>query len=280
MNDMPKVAVVIPVRNRAQEMKRLLKSISDQDYPKDKISAIVVDAISNDGTQAECTAFPFVKLIELDAERHISRNRGAKETDAKYLIQIDSDMEFTPNVVSSLVKIAETEGYDFLSIPERSTGDTMWAKARALEKIVIDDDLDRCGARFMTHKAFDAVGGYDEEILFSEDYNIHNRLLMAGFKHRVAKETFLYHHEGCTIMQAARKQFYYCQSAHLYFKKFKKATVKQYNPIRLAYLKHAKMMLSHPLLMVSLAFGKFMMYVTGGAGFFYGYLKYKEKRTK
>ena len=271
--EQPTVAIIIPVRNRAAEMRRLLESIAKQDYPLDRITVIVMDAVSADGTQEVCGRFPFVKLIELPVERHVSRNKGVAATDTKYVVHIDSDMEMVPATISTLVQIAEGEKLDFLSIPERSTGDTLWARARALEKIVIDDDPDRCGARFMTRKAFDTVGGYDEQILFSEDYNIHTRLVQAGFRHRVAKETFLWHHEGCTVLQAARKQFYYSQSAHLYFKKFKGVTVRQYNPFRAAYLKHAKLLLQHPVLFVSLMLGKALTYITGFSGMCYGWLR-------
>ena len=271
--DPPTVAIIIPVRNRAAEMRRLLESIAKQDYPLDKITVVVMDAVSTDGTQEVCRKFPFVKLIELPVERHVSRNRGAEATDTKYLVHIDSDMEMVPATISTLVRIAEEEKFDFLSIPERSTGDTLWARARALEKIVIDDDPDRCGARFMTRKAFDTVGGYDEQILFSEDYNIHTRFVQAGFRHRVAKETFLWHHEGCTVLQAARKQFYYSQSAHLYFRKFKGVTVRQYNPFRAAYLKHGKLILQHPVLFTSLMLGKALTYITGFSGMCYGWLR-------
>ncbi|MDD5521322.1 MAG: glycosyltransferase [Kiritimatiellae bacterium] len=271
--DQPAVAIIVPVRNRAVEMKRLLQSVAVQDYPINMISVVVVDALSTDGTQEVCNAFPFVKLLELPAERHVSRNKGVAISNTKYLIQLDSDMEMMPKTVSTLVRIAEQEKFDLLSIPERSTGTTLWAHARALEKIVIDDDLDRCGARFMTRVAFDAVGGYDEEILFSEDYNIHTRLLMAGFRHRVAKETFIYHHESCTILEAARKQFYYCQTAYLYWRKFKTATVRQFNPLRPAYLKHLKLIGVHPLLFTALIFGKALTYVTGFSGMCYGYIR-------
>jgi glycosyltransferase involved in cell wall biosynthesis len=271
--DKPSVAIIIPVRNRATEMKRLLQSVAMQDYPASLISVIVVDALSNDNTQAVCLSFPFVKLIELPAERHVSRNRGVTESKGKYLIQLDSDMEMTSATISTLIKIAEEGEFDLLSIPERSTGDTLWAKARALEKVVIDDDLDRCGARFMTREAFNAVGGYDEEILFSEDYNIHTRLIQAGFRHRVAKETFVYHHESCTILEAARKQFYYCQTAYLYWKKFKTATVRQFHPLRPAYLKHLKLIGAHPVLFAALMFGKTLTYITGFSGMCYGYFR-------
>lgn len=270
----PTVAIVIPVRNRAAEMQRLLQSIATQDFPLAQIHTAVVDALSTDGTPAVCRAFPFVQLIELPAERHISRNRGAAATRSTYLIHIDSDMELVPGTVSALVRIAEDEAYDLLSIPERSTGNTLWAKARAVEKIVIDDDPDRCGARFMRRSAFDAVGGYDEQILHSEDYNIHARLLQAGFRHRVAKETFLYHHEGCSVWQAARKQFYYSQSAHQYLRKFGGRAIRQYNPFRLAYLKHLGLLLRHPILTFVLFAGKALTYVTGLAGMLYGILRH------
>ena len=74
--EQPTVAIIIPVRNRAAEMQRLLESVARQEYPLAKITVVVVDALSTDGTQEVCGKFPFVKLIELPVERHVGRNKG------------------------------------------------------------------------------------------------------------------------------------------------------------------------------------------------------------
>jgi glycosyltransferase involved in cell wall biosynthesis len=64
----PSVAIIIPVRNRAAEMRRLLKSIAAQTIPADHIQTVVVDALSTDGTPELCRSFPFIKVLDLPAE--------------------------------------------------------------------------------------------------------------------------------------------------------------------------------------------------------------------
>ncbi|MFC1504697.1 glycosyltransferase family 2 protein [Spirochaetota bacterium] len=272
----PVVGIIVPVKNRKDEITRLLASVDKQTYPLGSISVVIVDAFSTDGTAEEVKKHSFAKLLQIDEERHVSRNRGAESIESKYLIHLDSDMELLPGTIETLVSIAEKEGYEFLSIPERSEGKTLWAKSRNLEKIMIDDDPDRCGGRFMMRKVFNAVGGYDEDTMNSEDYNIHTRIIQAGYKHRVAKETFVYHHEKSTVFEAARKQFYYSQTAHLYMKKYPKAWVKQYNPLRLVYFTHIKLLLRHPFLTFILFAGKVLNYTFGLLGLLYGIIKGKK----
>ena len=50
MNNLPTVSIVIPTYNSERTLKSCLKSIAEQDYPKDKLELIIADAGSTDKT--------------------------------------------------------------------------------------------------------------------------------------------------------------------------------------------------------------------------------------
>jgi glycosyltransferase involved in cell wall biosynthesis len=46
--DSPFVSVIIPIRNEEQFIAQCLRSVLDQDYPKDRMEVLVVDGGSED----------------------------------------------------------------------------------------------------------------------------------------------------------------------------------------------------------------------------------------
>ena len=47
---LPSISIVIPTRNSEKTLERCLRSIDEQDYPKEKMKLIIVDAFSSDKT--------------------------------------------------------------------------------------------------------------------------------------------------------------------------------------------------------------------------------------
>ena len=86
------VSVIIPVRNRADEIAACLDSLSRLRYPKEKLEIIVVDDASEDHTPEVISRFP-VRLISVKNRSQASfcRNVGAKEAIGEILAFIDSD---------------------------------------------------------------------------------------------------------------------------------------------------------------------------------------------
>ena len=48
----PLVTIIMPIRNEAAFIARLLQAVFDQDYPVDRTELIVADGMSTDGTRA------------------------------------------------------------------------------------------------------------------------------------------------------------------------------------------------------------------------------------
>ncbi len=88
----PRLTVIIPVRDRGDELKGCLESVFSQDYPAERIEVVVVDDGSLDGTAGVARSFP-CKLLSLDRSRGQSfcRNLGAREGRGDILAFLDSD---------------------------------------------------------------------------------------------------------------------------------------------------------------------------------------------
>lgn len=90
--ELPLVSVVIPVKNRTQDLRQCLASLHQLDWPKDKLEIIVVDDGSSDDTP-EVALAAGVKLIrnESSAGPAAARNRGVDSAHGDILAFIDSD---------------------------------------------------------------------------------------------------------------------------------------------------------------------------------------------
>ncbi len=86
------VSVIIPVRNRHEDIDACLQSLRELDYPYDKLDIIVVDDASTDQTPDVVSHYP-VRLIRLKQHKQASycRNLAAQNARGDLLAFIDSD---------------------------------------------------------------------------------------------------------------------------------------------------------------------------------------------
>jgi GT2 family glycosyltransferase len=110
-----------------------------------------------------------------------------------------------------------------------------------------EDDLN-VAVRFIRKDVFDTVGYFDESMIASEDYDLHNRIIEAGYRvgRITAKETHL--GEPKTIKDIIRKHYYYGATLPEFLAKNPKKGIKQLSPLRPAYAKHWKLFFLHPVL--------------------------------
>ncbi len=109
----PFVTVIIPTYNYEGYILEAIKSVLQQDYPKDKIEIIVIDDGSTDNTR--------VVLSDLIKERKIvyfyQQNRGKasatcegiKKANGKYIFNLDADDYFLPGKIEKTVEIFESD---------------------------------------------------------------------------------------------------------------------------------------------------------------------------
>lgn len=88
----PFVSVIIPVKDRKDELKECLESLFALDYPEDKMEVIVVDDGSRDGTSDLARTFPCVVITNSQSQgQSFCRNQGAKMAQGEILAFLDSD---------------------------------------------------------------------------------------------------------------------------------------------------------------------------------------------
>ncbi len=101
----PTVSVIVPVRNRPEDIDACLRSLERLDYPSDRREVIVVDDASDDGTPEVAERFAGVRLLRMNRRRQAAfcRNRAAEVARGEILAFIDSDCTADPTWLRELV---------------------------------------------------------------------------------------------------------------------------------------------------------------------------------
>ena len=121
-----KVSVVVPTLNEAQRISPCLAGLSRQDYEVREIT--IVDSNSQDGTpdlvKAAGQKDPRFRVITDDplpkswVGRPWALHNGFLHSSeqCEWFLGVDADIQPQPGLVAGLVKIAEAEGYDLVSL--------------------------------------------------------------------------------------------------------------------------------------------------------------------
>ncbi len=268
----PLVSVIITTKNSGKTLRELLQSIKCQTYKQ--IEILVIDNNSTDDTYAFAKQFTN-KVFLKGPERSAQRNLGGKLAKGKYLLILDSDMVLTPGVVAGCVKELEHgRKFQALIIPEESFGKGFWAKTKAFERELNQNEDYFEAARFFSKKIFWEVNGYDENLTGPEDWDLPQRIAL---KHKVGRiNNKILHNEGRpTLSDLARRKYYYGLSVHSYLKKQKMSPISKKTVyfLRPGFYRNWKKILSHPII----ASGMLVMLIAetlgGGLGYLVGRIK-------
>jgi len=257
------VSVIVPTRNSARTLEACLNSIRSQLYRP--IELVVIDNGSTDATLEIATNHADV-VGTFGPERSAQRNRGAQLARGEYLLFVDSDMNLTPRVVGDCLDAIRTSAAPAVVIPETSIGDGFIARCRALERSCYAGDDSVEAARFFTRAAFEASGGFDEDLTGPEDWDLSIRV--AHGRHLPRSASSILHDEGrLQLVAVLAKKRYYAPSAMAYFRKHGRSTFGQANLVfRPAFLRHWRRLLPHPVLTIGFLSLKAMEAVAGAWG--------------
>ncbi len=106
LDEYPAISIIIPVRNRQEDLAACLDSLKKLDYPPEKTEIIVVDDASSDDSPLVSQRFP-VKLIQLKTHKQVSycRNLAAQQATGEILAFIDSDCVADPLWLKELIPV-------------------------------------------------------------------------------------------------------------------------------------------------------------------------------
>lgn len=272
----PLVSVIVPTYNSSKFLEECLQSIQNQIYKN--IELIVVDNNSNDNTKEIARKYTD-KVFNKEPERSAQRNYGVQMSSGEYVAIIDSDMKLSSRVIEKCVeKISESRGIVGVIIPEESFGDGFWAQCKKLERSFYVGVSWMEAARFFRKDVYVQVGGYDENMVSGEDWDLSQRISHRGETGRI--EDFIFHNEGRTsLYKTVMKKFYYAQKFAQYTKKNNNhESVKS----QTSFLKRYWLFLSQPvklfrspLLGVGVLFMKTCEFGFGAVGYFLNKLGWK-----
>jgi|SRR5659263_47129 len=263
--DEPLVSIIIPTYNSESTLDVCLNSIKDQTYKN--IEIIIVDKFSTDNTKGIAKKYTN-KILEKGPERSTQFNFASKHANRKYIYRVDSDFIVGPKVVEECIAKCEHEGFDAIAVHNTSDPTiSFWSKVRKFERDMYKDDEINIGARFFKKSIFEAVGGFDESLVAGEDYDIHNKFLRMGCKIGKIESEEIHIGEPKTLIEIAKKHYYYGKTIGDFIKKNPDRADSQLNPVRGAYVRHWKEFLWHPILSLGFFIYQIVRYSSAGLGY-------------
>ena len=245
MQELPLVSVVVPVRNEEKFISRTLTQIVEQDYPRDKLEILVVDGMSEDGTEEIvkeiAKQYQFVKLLENPQRLSSSgRNIGVRNSKGDILIFIDGHCYIPSGLfLRGMVDIFEkTQAFCLCrpappNPPDISSFQSAVALARnsflghGLDSTIYTQkegwvDPVSSGAIYK-REIFEKVGCFDESFDACEDVEFNFRIREAGLRGYTSPELTILYYPRDNLRGLFRQMWRYGQGRLKFMRKHKNA---------------------------------------------------------
>ncbi len=108
-NDLPKVSVLLPVRNESENISSFIQSLQSQNYPAEKVEWIVIDDHSEDDTWKKLSLLtdPRLHIVRLQEATHQGKKAaltaGVHAATGEWIITGDADCTMSANWIRALV---------------------------------------------------------------------------------------------------------------------------------------------------------------------------------
>ncbi|GAA0572212.1 hypothetical protein GCM10010172_65930 [Paractinoplanes ferrugineus] len=213
--DVPGLSVIVPVKDRVTELRRLLESIrrtaADHPFP---IEVIVVDDSAPDAARQHAMNCDRLGARYLRGPRHVGakRNVGARHADHGMLLFVDSDCQVTDGLFNHHYKTLRSAPDQVVAVagPTRliAGAGRMFEVARRSRRLnnAFDMPLEFESVGWATtsnlavrKEAWNAVGGFPEDgltVVAGEDVDFCLRLVRAGYRIVCDPEAVVLHDAG------------------------------------------------------------------------------------
>lgn len=208
MENEPIVSFNIATYNSEKTLTKCLESVKSQTYKN--IEIVIMDSDSKDKTRE--IAKSFGARIFTAPSLALAREAGVNNSKGKYILILDSDQVLTPDLTEQCVKVCENEGFDAVTLFERSLilKNTFAEKVIAYDKWLFhslhDDDPVHGTAipRFFKTKYLKRIDFKNNPPITFEHSIIHKKIVEMGAKVKFI-EAYIYHHETPTFRDVFKK---------------------------------------------------------------------------
>lgn len=195
---LPTVSLLIPCRNEEAFIEKLLQSIENQDYPKDKLEALIIDGESTDRTksivQSWCERHINIKLLN-NPHRHVPQamNLGIAKSVGEVILRLDAHSKYPENYCSKLVHYlyelkADNVGACWITATLNDNPQCKAIRAVLSHPFGVGNSYFRIGAGspkkvdtvpFGCYKRelLEKIGGYNEALIRNQDIELNKRII-------------------------------------------------------------------------------------------------------
>ncbi len=143
--ELPNITIIIPFRNEEKNIGKLLRSISQLNYPKEKLEIITINDSSTDNSIAEIKSFQnailpaTLKIIELQDVSHTNYgkksavNYGIQIAKSEIIVSTDADCIVYPNWINSLLAYLSPQTMLVCGPVRYNDNNSTWSKLLQLE---------------------------------------------------------------------------------------------------------------------------------------------------
>jgi GT2 family glycosyltransferase len=199
-DSVPKVTVVVPMRNEEDHIDRCLQSIFDQDYPGEQVEILVVDGMSTDSSRRIVSGFAgrHANVRLLDNEKRIAPaafNLGIRNAGGSMVAIIGAHCSLAPDYISNCVHYLSTREAECVGGAIENIGEGFWGQVISLamsSPFGVGDAhfryahqeryVDTLAFGAYRREVFDKIGLFDENLVRNQDYELNYRLRKAGGK--------------------------------------------------------------------------------------------------
>ncbi|RSK33281.1 TIGR04283 family arsenosugar biosynthesis glycosyltransferase [Hymenobacter metallilatus] len=181
------ISVIIPTYNEADNIVRLVAELG-RFAPPGAVEVLVVDAHSPDGTAAAARAAGATVLLAPQAGRAAQMNHGARHARGSLLYFVHADVSIHPDYVATL-QAAVAQGYPagcyrfrFNSRHPLLRLNSYGTRFKGIMSRGGDQTL------FITRALFEELGGFNEQFVIMEDFEIIQRIRRVARFHIVPQE--------------------------------------------------------------------------------------------
>jgi len=224
---MKMVSIIIPCRNEEKFIGKCLDSIISQDYPKDRLEILVVDGMSTDRSrkivQEYTKIYPFIRMLNNPKQIASSAlNIGIREAKGAIIIRIDAHVKCAEDYIRQCVSLLQTAAADNVGGCQRGIGASYLSKVIAIAtthpfgagdaKFRFSERQDWVDTVYLGawyKKTLESLGGFNEDWVVNQDYELNYRLRKAGGKILLSPKIRCRYYVRGSLSSLARQYFRY-----------------------------------------------------------------------
>lgn len=210
----PTVSVVIPARNAEDMIENCLRSLSQLDYPKDRVEIIIADGLSTDRTREVAEDYGARVIVNQKIRVVSGRNVGFETAHGELIAFSDADCVMDKNWLKNSVKYFNDERVAAVGgpnlVPQSATA---FAKAAGLlfdyafsfgggaptriyDKVI--ESRSHASNAIYRADTLRRVMPIDEDMFEGEDVVMNEKIRSLGYKLLYVPDVIVYHHRRAT----------------------------------------------------------------------------------